>query len=79
MPALANHLGAGVMSIYWYFRNKDELLVAMADRALEQVYSGLPQPGGQLVPRGPCHLGFEVHHVDRAYVAELDGSHADER
>ena len=24
-------------------------------------------------------LGFEVHHVDRAYVAELDGSHADER
>ena len=25
------------------------------------------------------HLGFEVHHVDRAYVAELDGSHADER
>jgi AcrR family transcriptional regulator len=45
MPVLANHLGAGVMSIYWYFRTKDDLLKAMADRALEEVYSGLPAPG----------------------------------
>ena len=27
MPALARELAAGVTSIYWYFRNKEELLV----------------------------------------------------
>jgi AcrR family transcriptional regulator len=34
MPALAQHLEVGVTSIYWYFRKKDDLLNAMADRAL---------------------------------------------
>lgn len=42
MPVLAKCLNAGVMSIYWYFRNKDELLLAMADRALADVVSALP-------------------------------------
>jgi AcrR family transcriptional regulator len=36
MPVLAKHLGVGVTSIYWYFRKKDELLNAMADRALSE-------------------------------------------
>lgn len=49
MPAVASQLDAGVMSIYWYFRTKDELLAAMADRALLDVYSELPSPGD-----GPC-------------------------
>ena len=34
MPLLGKHLGVGVTSIYWYFRKKDDLLNAMADRAL---------------------------------------------
>ena len=36
MPMLAKHLGVGVTSIYWYFRKKDDLLDAMADRALRE-------------------------------------------
>jgi AcrR family transcriptional regulator len=36
MPLLAKHLDVGVTSIYWYFRNKDDLLNAMADRMLAQ-------------------------------------------
>ncbi len=34
MPMLGKHLDVGVTSIYWYFRKKDDLLNAMADRAL---------------------------------------------
>ncbi|KUI22046.1 TetR family transcriptional regulator [Mycobacterium sp. IS-1496] len=37
MPLLGKHLGVGVTSIYWYFRKKDDLLNAMADRALRQI------------------------------------------
>ncbi|KUI32321.1 TetR/AcrR family transcriptional regulator [Mycobacterium sp. GA-2829] len=37
MPLLGKHLGVGVTSIYWYFRKKDDLLNAMADRALGQI------------------------------------------
>ncbi len=36
MPLLAKHLDVGITSIYWYFRKKEDLLNAMADRALEQ-------------------------------------------
>ena len=36
MPLLGKHLGVGVTSIYWYFRKKDDLLNAMADRALSK-------------------------------------------
>ena len=32
MPALGRAVGAGVTSIYWYFRNKDDLLVAWPNR-----------------------------------------------
>lgn len=46
MPILARHLGAGVMSIYWYFKSKDDLLGALADRALLDVYAQLPPMGG---------------------------------
>ena len=35
MPLLAKHLDVRVTSIYWYFRKKDDLLQAMADRALD--------------------------------------------
>jgi AcrR family transcriptional regulator len=45
MPNLAKHLGAGVMSLYWYFHSKDELLGAMAEHAMKEVYSRLPPVG----------------------------------
>jgi AcrR family transcriptional regulator len=41
MP-LAQHLGVGVTSIYWYFRKKDELLDATTDRALAQYEFTVP-------------------------------------
>lgn len=38
MPALSRQVDAGVTSIYWYFRNKEELLVALAERVTADVY-----------------------------------------
>jgi AcrR family transcriptional regulator len=46
MPSLARSLGAGVTSIYWYYRSKDDLLIALAERAVDEVYSELPPIGG---------------------------------
>ena len=37
MPTLAEHLGVGVTSIYWYFRKKQDLLNAMTDVAVDKV------------------------------------------
>jgi AcrR family transcriptional regulator len=45
MPNLARHLEAGVMSLYWYFHSKDELLAAMAEHAIHEVYGRLSPPG----------------------------------
>jgi AcrR family transcriptional regulator len=45
MPVLARELGAGVTSIYWYFRSKDELLVALAERVTEELYAAFPRIG----------------------------------
>jgi AcrR family transcriptional regulator len=42
MPALAEHLGVGVTSIYWYFRKKDELLSAMLDVAVAGYVKSIP-------------------------------------
>ena len=42
MPLLGKHLGVGVTSIYWYFRKKDDLLNAMADRALRKFTFATP-------------------------------------
>ncbi len=42
MPLLGKHLGVGVTSIYWYFRKKDDLLNAMADRALRKYVFATP-------------------------------------
>jgi AcrR family transcriptional regulator len=38
MPALGRAVGAGVTSIYWYFRNKDDLLVALAEQVTADMY-----------------------------------------
>ena len=42
MPALAEHLGVGVTSIYWYFRKKDDLLNAMTDVAVDAYILQMP-------------------------------------
>jgi AcrR family transcriptional regulator len=42
MPALAEHLGVGVTSIYWYFRKKDDLLNAMTDVAIDTIVQKMP-------------------------------------
>jgi len=46
MPALAGHLDVGVTSIYWYYRNKDELLRRMSGRAITQLFERFPSPEG---------------------------------
>ena len=45
MPVLARHLKAGVTSIYWYFRSKDDLVMALAERVAEDLYGRLPPVG----------------------------------
>ena len=43
MPILAEHLGVGVTSIYWYFRKKEELLNAMTDIAVDKYLRLTPE------------------------------------
>jgi AcrR family transcriptional regulator len=45
MPILARSLHSGVTSIYWYFRSKDELLVALTDRVAREIVGELPPVG----------------------------------
>lgn len=45
MPTLATHLKSGVTSIYWYFRNKDALVDALAQQVLSDVHQQLPPIG----------------------------------
>jgi len=45
MPVLARELGSGVTSIYWYFRSKDDLVAALADRVEQHLYARLPPIG----------------------------------
>jgi AcrR family transcriptional regulator len=45
MPTLARELGCGVTSIYWYFRSKEDLVVALADRVEQHLYARLPPIG----------------------------------
>ena len=64
MPNLARHLGAGVMSLYWYFHSKEELLGAMAEHTMREMYARLP-----LVGTGPWD--DEVIRLTTAFRAEL--------
>jgi AcrR family transcriptional regulator len=47
MPGLARQLGSGVTSIYWYFRSKEDLLVALAAQVTQELYSRLPPVTGK--------------------------------
>lgn len=44
MPGLAAHLDVGVTSIYWYFRNKEDLLRQMSARAHSQLQTKTQPP-----------------------------------
>jgi AcrR family transcriptional regulator len=68
MPALAEHLGVGVTSIYWYFRKKDDLLNAMTDVAVDTYISEMPplpddQPWQEFLYTH-FHASREVHRND---------------
>lgn len=69
MPALAEHVGVGVTSIYWYFRKKDDLLNAMTDVAVDTYIREMPplpdnQPW-QDVLYNHCRDTREVHRNDQ--------------
>jgi AcrR family transcriptional regulator len=44
MPRLAQRLGVGVTSIYWYFRSKDDLLDTLAERAMTEFVAQFTVP-----------------------------------
>lgn len=50
MRDLAEHLGSGLTSVYWYFRSKDELLQVLTNRVSRRLYQELPPIG-----TGPWH------------------------
>jgi AcrR family transcriptional regulator len=58
MPRLARQLRSGVTSIYWYFRSKDELLVALAEQVSQELYARLPAVSG-----GPWDRELESYFV----------------
>jgi AcrR family transcriptional regulator len=41
MPELARRLEVGVTSVYWYFRSRDDLIRAIAERVTSEFYEGL--------------------------------------
>jgi AcrR family transcriptional regulator len=45
MPKLAESLGIGVTSIYWYFQNKDSLIEAMTDEAARRLHALMAPTG----------------------------------
>lgn len=58
MPKVARELGIGVTSIYWYFRNKDDLLDALTSEASAVVHSQL---AGLDLPDWAAHLRAYFH------------------
>ncbi len=68
MPALAEHLGVGVTSIYWYFLKKDDLLNAMTDVAVDTYIRKMPSLPDDLpwqeVLYNQYHDSREVHRND---------------
>jgi AcrR family transcriptional regulator len=45
MPNLGRELRAGVTSVYWYFRSKDDLLAALVEKVTKDMYLRLPPIG----------------------------------
>ncbi len=68
MPILAEHLGVGVTSIYWYFRKKEELLNAMTDIAVDKYLRLTPEIRADDTWQNTLSSHFraqrEIHHED---------------
>jgi len=47
MPRLAQHLGVGVTSIYWYFKSKEDLLDALTEEGFRRFYGQMPPLEGR--------------------------------
>jgi AcrR family transcriptional regulator len=45
MPHLARTMGCGVTSLYWYFRSKDELVIALVEQVTRDAFTRLPPVG----------------------------------
>ena len=58
MPALARRLQCAAMSIYKYFRNKDDLLDALAHRVVHDLHGRLPPVGD-----GPWNVELVAYFV----------------
>jgi len=43
MPAVAAAVGAPTTSVYWHFRTRDDLLIAVAERITAEFFSSLPK------------------------------------
>jgi AcrR family transcriptional regulator len=78
MPGLARYLRSGVTSLYWYFRSKDDLLVALAEEVATELYQRLPPVGDRAwdreleawfvafreeARRTPVYLALFEHHA----------------
>ena len=73
MPDLAEHLGVGVTSIYWYFRKKEELLNAMTDIAVEKFVGMMPP----LNPGEPWQRVLREHFEAQRRILREDATLAD--
>ncbi|HWK76289.1 MAG TPA: TetR/AcrR family transcriptional regulator C-terminal domain-containing protein [Microbacterium sp.] len=71
MPELASHLDVGVTSIYWYYRNKEDLLRRMSSRAVQQVIASNVLPDGYPPSEWKSFLR-DYHRVNRQFLAEHD-------
>lgn len=71
MPGLAAHLNVGVTSIYWYFRNKEDLLRQMYVTASQSLGQLLPSPH-DFTPEQWREYLFRRNQQVRAIYAEND-------
>ena len=71
MPNLAAHLDVGVTSIYWYFRNKEDLLRQMSARAHAKIQAKVPAPS-DYDPREWRQFLIDSANFQRAASAEDD-------
>lgn len=73
MPALAKHLGVGVTSIYWHYRNKEHLLQDMHEAAGSKLRAQVEDStSGNFAPEDwRAYLEQLFHALHKAYLADI--------
>lgn len=71
MPSIAAQLDVGVTSIYWYFRNKDDLLQQMRALATRELIDSLPSQEERDPAQWRSYF-FELFNRTRALYSEDD-------